>query len=96
MLKRRFGSSTWTAGGGSVAALRPPADPDDARARLSDLVTAETLRYLTHGHGCGVLLIHGATAPNAVLRTLPALPSSLWSASLAGGWAARKGLNKGR
>lgn len=73
---------------GSLAALRAPADPDDARDRLADLVTAATLKYLTHGHGSPVLLVHTATAPNAVLHTLPALPRELWSPSLSAAWAA--------
>jgi len=52
------------------------------------LVTAGTLRYLTHGHGSPVLLVHVATAPNAVLHTLPALPEALWLPSLAAVWSA--------
>ncbi|MFC6021569.1 hypothetical protein ACFP2T_36045 [Plantactinospora solaniradicis] len=75
----------WTSG---VAALRAPTGPEDARAILADLVTAATLRYLRHGHGSPVLLVHTATAPNAVLHTLPALPPTLWSASLAAAWSA--------
>jgi hypothetical protein len=72
---------------GSVAALRPAAGPDDARARLTDLVDAATLRYLTHGHASPVLLVHTATAPNAVLHTLPALPREMWAPSLSAVWA---------
>jgi hypothetical protein len=72
----------------SLAALRPPAGPDDARARLTDLVTATTLHYLTHGHAGPVLLVHTATAPNAVLHTMPALPRELWAPSLSAVWAA--------
>jgi len=34
------------------------------------------------------MLVHAATAPTAVLRTLPALPESLWEASLSAAWAA--------
>ncbi|MGE5291053.1 MAG: hypothetical protein ACM3ML_28415 [Micromonosporaceae bacterium] len=51
-------------------------------------MTAATLRYLTHGYGSPVLLIHTATAPNAVLHVLPALPRELWPPSLAAVWAA--------
>jgi len=29
------------------------------------------VRYLAHGHGSPVLLVDTATAPNAVLHTLP-------------------------
>ncbi|MEV8590109.1 questin oxidase family protein [Streptomyces sp. NPDC051180] len=63
-------------------------DPDTARALLAELVAAATHRYATHGHGEPVMLVHAATAPNAVLRTLPALPRELWAPSLAAAWAA--------
>lgn len=71
----------------ATGALRPPTDPADARARLADLVDAATRRYLTHGHGSPVLLVHTATAPNAVLHTLPALPEALWADGLAAAWS---------
>ncbi|MEU9705636.1 questin oxidase family protein [Streptomyces sp. NPDC047981] len=64
------------------------ADPDTARGLLAELVTAATHRYGTHGHGEPIMLVHAATAPNAVLRALPALPRELWAASLAAAWAA--------
>ncbi|WP_432010404.1 questin oxidase family protein [Streptomyces cucumeris] len=72
------------------ARTTPDADaaPDAARDRLTELVRAATLRYLTHGHGEPVMLVHAATAPNAVLRTLPALPRELWAPSLDAAWAA--------
>ncbi|MCX5312550.1 questin oxidase family protein [Streptomyces sp. NBC_00154] len=63
-------------------------DPDMARTRLAELVRAATHRYTTHGHGAPIMLVHAATAPNAVLRTLPALPRDLWHRSLAAAWAA--------
>ncbi|HET9139113.1 hypothetical protein [Actinophytocola sp.] len=72
----------------ALAALRAPADPDDARDRLADLVGAATRKYLTHGHASPVLLVHTATAPNAVLHSLPALPRELWPASLTAAWSA--------
>lgn len=64
------------------------ADPEAARAQLVELVTAATHRYASHGHGEPVMLVHAATAPNAVLRTLPALPRELWVPSLGAAWAA--------
>jgi len=70
----------------AVAALRPPAGPDDARAQLSDLVTAAAAGYLEYGHASPVLLVHTATAPNAVLHTLPALPREMWAPSVATLW----------
>lgn len=75
----------WTA---STAALRPAATHDESRELLSDLVRAATYRYAGYGHCSPVMLVHSATAPNAVLRILPALPPRLWSASLDAAWAA--------
>ncbi|WP_158854497.1 questin oxidase family protein [Saccharothrix deserti] len=72
----------------ALAALRVPVAPEDARSLLAGLVDTAVLRYRTHGHGSGVMLVHAATAPNAVLRTLPALPPDLWGTSLAAAWAA--------
>ncbi|MFJ4914580.1 questin oxidase family protein [Streptomyces sp. NPDC088726] len=63
-------------------------DPDRARARLEELVRAATERYAAHAHGSPIMLVHAATAPNAVLRTLPALPRELWAPSLDAAWAA--------
>lgn len=73
----------WPAGNGDGTP-----DPDTARALLTDLVTAAVHRYATHGHAEPIMLVHAATAPNAVLRTLPALPRELWPASLDAAWAA--------
>jgi hypothetical protein len=72
----------------ALAALRAPADPDDVPSLLAGLVHAMTIRYLTHGHASPVLLVHTATAPNAVLAALPALPKRLWAGSLSAVWAA--------
>ncbi|MFE0628462.1 questin oxidase family protein [Streptomyces sp. NPDC058864] len=63
-------------------------DPQEARGRLTELVRAATHRYATHGHGEETMLVHAATAPNAVLRTLPALPRALWVPSLRAAWTA--------
>ncbi|KND26164.1 questin oxidase family protein [Streptomyces acidiscabies] len=63
-------------------------DPDEAHLRLTELVRAATHRYATHGHGEETMLVHAATAPNAVLRTLPALPRALWTTSLHAAWTA--------
>jgi hypothetical protein len=72
----------------SVTALRPADGPDEVPERLAEVITAATLRYLRYGHGSPVLLVHTATAPNAVLHTLPALPRELWLPSLTAAWAA--------
>ncbi|MFE3487784.1 MULTISPECIES: questin oxidase family protein [Streptomyces] len=59
-----------------------------ARGALRELVRASTHRYATRAHGEPIMLVHAATAPNAVLRTLPALPDELWAPSLRAAWAA--------
>ncbi len=76
----------------ALASFGVPAAPEQVRARLADLVDAATLRYLSYGHGNGIMLVHTATAPNAVLRTLPALDAALWPPSLAAAWAATSAL----
>ncbi|MFE7174226.1 questin oxidase family protein [Streptomyces sp. NPDC057616] len=63
-------------------------EPETARERLTELVTAATHRYATHGHGEATMLVHAATAPNAVLRTLDSLPQELWAPSLHAAWTA--------
>lgn len=65
-----------------------PHDPEAARDRLAELVRAATHRYATRSHGDPIMMVHAATAPNAVLRTLPALPRPLWTAGLEAAWAA--------
>jgi hypothetical protein len=71
----------------SLRALRP-VHTVDVPERLADLVDAATRSYLVRGHGSPVLLVHTATAPNAVLHTLPVLPEALWAASFDAAWAA--------
>ncbi|QEU93758.1 questin oxidase family protein [Streptomyces kanamyceticus] len=63
-------------------------EPEEARRALTELVRAATHRYATHGHGEATMLVHAATAPNAVLRALPALPRVLWVPSLRAAWTA--------
>jgi hypothetical protein len=72
----------------SVTALRPAIEPDQVRDRLTEVIDAATLRYLTHGHASPTLLVHTATAPNAILHTLPALPREQWAPSMTVAWAA--------
>ncbi|GAA0935655.1 questin oxidase family protein [Nonomuraea longicatena] len=84
-LDQLAGLGGWSA---ALASLEPAADPGEARRRLTRLADAATLRYLSHGHGSGIMLVHTATAPTAVLRTLPALPRSQWVDSFNAAWAA--------
>lgn len=80
------------AGSGSAAdgpeTVRRPGGTPGPPSRLAGIVHAAVARYGTHGYATPVMLVHAATAPNAVLRTLPALPREMWPASLAAGWAA--------
>ena len=76
----------------AVAGFSVPAAPEQIRALLAELVDAATVRYLSYGHGNGVMLVHSATAPSAVLRTLPALDDALWAPSLSASWAASSAL----
>lgn len=72
----------------AVSALAPARTPEEAREALAGLVRAAVHRYAAYGHGEPVMLVHAATAPNAVLRALPALPRDLWIPSYAAAWAA--------
>lgn len=76
----------------ALAGLNVPAEPEQIRTLLAGLVDAATLRYLFYGHGNGIMLVHSATAPSAVLRSLPALDTMLWAPSLAAAWAASSAL----
>ncbi|MGH3623281.1 MAG: hypothetical protein ACRDQ5_16025 [Sciscionella sp.] len=88
-LEHRFGQLVRTPGWSrSIGALRPATEPSDVPGRLADLVDAATVHYLGHGQASPVLLVHAATAPNAVLHTLPALPHRMWAAGLTAVWAA--------
>ena len=88
-LSRLDGLPGWPA---TLGQIGTPADPDQARARLTEVVDAAAVRYLTCGHGNGIMLVHSATAPNAVLRALPAIHKRMWPASLAAAWAATSAL----
>ncbi|MET8065193.1 hypothetical protein, partial [Micromonospora sp. NPDC005313] len=83
-LAQLAGLGRWPA----VAAAVPGDAADDVPTRLAAVVDAAVLRHGTHGYASPVMLVHAATAPNAVLRTLPALSPALWHPSLAAAWAA--------
>lgn len=69
------------------AAGRVPGE-GEVQHRLRAIVTAAVLRHGEYGYGNPVMLVHSATAPAAVLRTLPALPSQMAGPSLEAAWAA--------
>ncbi|HEV7933391.1 MAG TPA: hypothetical protein VGP70_13920 [Actinomadura sp.] len=74
----------WPAAAGAV----PGSDGEDVPARLGTIVDAAVALHGTHGYASPVMLVHAATAPNAVMRALPALPRTLWVPSLDAAWAA--------
>ncbi len=74
----------WARAAGAV-----PGSPGDGVAtRLAGIVEAAVGRHATHGYANPVMLVHAATAPNAVLRALPALPEAVGEPSLRAAWAA--------
>ena len=72
----------------ALTTLRPPETAAAVPAALASLAEAGVRQYATHGYGSPVLLVHVATAPNAMGQLLPALPAELWAPSLAATWAA--------
>ncbi|MER6944834.1 questin oxidase family protein [Nonomuraea sp. NPDC000554] len=84
-LNQLTGLTGWSA---ALAALRPANDAAQARDLLAELTTAATSHYLPNAQGSAIMLVHAATAPMAVLRTLPALPHTQWVGSLHAAWAA--------
>jgi len=52
------------------------------------VVDAVVLAYPAMAVGNPTMLVHAATAPNAVARTLPSLPRELWRPSFDAAWAA--------
>lgn len=71
----------------SAAALRP-IEASRAPAELAGIVAAAVRGYLRHGPAAPVLLVHTATAPNAVRHVLPSLPESVWAESAERVWTA--------
>jgi len=72
----------------ALAAAQLPEAEDQLASWLAGLVDEAVFRYLHYGHGEGIMLVHSATAPNAILRTLPVLDRHLWAPSVAASWAA--------
>src|SRR5579875_1038294 len=74
------------AGWPAVLSAAPiPESAQEIRAWLAGLADAAAIRYLEYGHGNPIMLVHSATAPTAILRTLPALSEDLWAPSAAVG-----------
>lgn len=77
-----------TAWPSAAAVLRLPSAPEETEGWLASLVDTAVVNYLWYGHGNSIMMVHSVTAPNAVLRTLPALDRRLWAPSAAASWAA--------
>lgn len=69
-------------------AATPPDATDGVPRFLREVVTTAVDAYGHYGHANPVMLVHAATAPNAILRTLPALPTHLWLPSAHAAWSA--------
>ena len=74
---------------GAVASLSPPEADSAVPDALNELVDAVLVHYAPHAHGNPTMLVHAATAPNAVAATLPSLPQPLWRRSFETGWPSR-------
>jgi hypothetical protein len=74
------------------AATLAEGPPEEISAWLSGLSDAAVLRYPDIAHGNPVMLVHSATAPTAILRSLPALDAELWAPSAAAAWEAAAAL----
>ena len=72
----------WPAYADSLAA------PTDVPRDLDRLVDAVLTLYPRAAHGNPTMLVHAATAPHAVARTLPSLPTELWDKSYSYAWSA--------
>jgi hypothetical protein len=88
-LPRLAGLARWPA---AIAAPLTQGPPEQARAWLAGLADTAVTRYLDYAHGNPVMLVHSATAPTAILRTLPALSQDLWAPSAAAAWDAAAAL----
>jgi hypothetical protein len=88
-LPRLAGLAGWSA---VRSASLTAESPEQVRAWLAGLADAAVLRYLDYGHGNPTMLVHSATAPTAILRTLPALSQDLWAPSAAAAWEAAAAL----
>jgi Questin oxidase-like len=65
-----------------------PGSTGDAAAALTDIVAAVVRAYPRIAVGQPTMLVHAATAPNAVLRVLPSLPPQQHAVAVRTAWAA--------
>ncbi len=88
-LSRLGGLTCWPE---ALATPLVPAAPDQIAPWLAGLADTAAIGYLRYGHGSPVMLVHTATAPTAILRSLPALPQHLWAPSAIAAWQAAAAL----
>lgn len=88
-LPRLAGLAGWP---GVLATPGIPESAQKIKPWLAGLADAAAIQYLDYGHGNPVMLVHSATAPTAILRTLDALSQDLWAASAPAAWAAAAAL----
>lgn len=72
----------------SAAQVARPTQADAVPAALAQVVDAAVAAYPRLAHGNATMLVHAATAPNAVLMALPSLPEGLWLDSYDAAWTA--------
>ena len=70
-----------------VATLAAPVTEEAIPAAIEDIVDAMVAMYPYYAQGNPTMLVHAATAPNAVSMTLPALPIPLWHSSFDAAWS---------
>ncbi len=70
-----------------VATLAAPVTEEAIPAAIQDIVDAMVAMYPRYARGNPTMLVHAATAPNAVSMTLPALPKPLWRSSFEATWS---------
>lgn len=85
-IRPRLAQLDSTEGYAEIAATLAPAQ--DVPRDLAALIDAVVLGYAGWAHGNPTMLVHAATAPNAVLRTVPSLPVAMWQPSFDAAWSA--------
>jgi hypothetical protein len=75
----------WSA---QAARLAAPGRADQVPSMLEQVIDAVVVAYPRIAHGQPTMLVHAATAPNAVAMTLPVLPMHLWRPSFDAAWTA--------
>jgi hypothetical protein len=72
----------------AVASFAAPGSDVDAPATVAHIVDSAVWAYSRYAQGNPTMLVHAATAPNAVALTLPELPREVWTDSAHAAWSA--------